>query len=784
MKNFIHHNARTLREASRLLMEYKGKAKINAGGTDLLGAMRDKSLPVYPEAVINIKTVESLDYIKRSSRGIRIGALARLADIAVSNEVKEEYALLSEAVKSVATPHIRNMATIGGNLAQEVRCWYYRYPRQIGGPIHCLRKGGKICNALLGDNRYHSIFGAASLSLNPCSGHCPAGIAVSSYLDHVKQGDLDGAARIIMEHNPIPAVTGRVCPAFCESGCNRGELDDPVAIRAVERELGDYILRKAESFYKKPDHQTGKSIAVIGSGPAGLSAAYYLRRAGHRVVILERFSTAGGMLTHSIPGYRLPGPVVEEQIRALEDMGIEIRTGVEVGSAITVPQLMDEFDAVFLAAGAWKERSLGIEGEDLAVSGLGFLNRVSAGSGDLPGKRAAVVGGGNVAVDVARMLRRLGAEPVVLYRRTEMEMPAFREEVGKAREEGVEFEFLTLPTRISRSGKGVLIECVDIKLGEPDESGRPKPEQVPGSEHGLSFDVIIQAIGEERERELFPLEIPESEKGFAVLPYHGKDLFLGGDFLNGPSTVSAAVFSGREAALAIEASLGEEVRPRETEGLSGSFVRPWIELDRARTVLPERPVNERMESIEKEDLPGMGEENAKNEARRCFNCGCLAVTPSDIGVALVALDADIVTTKRNVAAQDFFRADAARSNILDPDELIKEIRIPRPPDGARQKWEKFTLRKPVDFAIVSVAAVVTERKGVCIDARIVLGAVAPEPMRMKQAEDALKGRPLSESTARSAAEQAVMGAIPLTMNDYKVDIVKALVKKAVVPEKS
>ena len=162
------------REATRLLAKYEGKAKVNAGGTDLLGAMRDKCLSEYPEAVINIKTINGLDYIKKDKKGLRIGALTKLADIAGSPEVKEEYKLLAEAAHSVASPHIRNMATIGGNLAQDVRCWYYRYPQQIGGPIICLRKGGKICSALAGDNRYHSIFGAAPMTEYPCASHCPA----------------------------------------------------------------------------------------------------------------------------------------------------------------------------------------------------------------------------------------------------------------------------------------------------------------------------------------------------------------------------------------------------------------------------------------------------------------------------------------------------------------------------------------------------------------------------------------------------------------------------------
>jgi NADPH-dependent glutamate synthase beta subunit-like oxidoreductase/CO/xanthine dehydrogenase FAD-binding subunit len=772
VKPFAHHNARTLREAVKFLKQYNGKAKVNAGGTDLLGALRDKSIPEYPEALINIKTIDKLDAIRKSAKQIRIGALAKLADIADSSEVKEEYGLLAQAALSVATPHIRSMATIGGNLAQDVRCWYYRYPRQIGGPIQCLRKGGTLCNALLGDNRYHSLFGSAPLTQNPCSGHCPAGTAIPTYLEYIKAGDLETGARMIMEYNPIPAITGRVCPAFCEADCNRRDLDDPVAIRSIEKRLGDYILQKADRFYGKPDHQTGKSVAIIGSGPAGLSAAFYLRRAAHRVVVFERFPKAGGMLANSIPASRLPRNIVEAQIAVLQGMGIEIRTGVEIGSKLKLPQLIDEFDAVFLAAGAWKERALGVEGDELAVSGLDFLNRVSGGSEDVPGNRVAVVGGGNVAIDVARTLRSLGAEPVILYRRAEAEMPAFEEEVKKAREEGIEFKFLTLPARILRSGDGVVLECVRMKLGAPDESGRPRPEPVAGSEYDLVFDAVMQAIGEEPDLSLLPEEYQESAQESSVLPYHGKNLYLGGDFLTGPSTVAAAVSSGRETASAIGLSFGDRDQAQDLKESAGKFLRTTFDAAGASSNLKE------------ENSLDLKESTMEQEAQRCFNCGCLAVAPSDVAVALVALNAKIITTKRSVSAQDFFRATATSSTILEKDELIKEVRVPKPPAGSFQKYEKFTLRKPIDFAIVSVASLVTEKKGICKDARIVLGAVAPEPIIAKKAEDAVRGRSITGETAEQAAEQAAEGAVPLSMNNYKIDILKSLVKKALLTKKS
>ncbi|HEY3278448.1 MAG TPA: FAD binding domain-containing protein, partial [Syntrophorhabdaceae bacterium] len=264
MKPFTHHNARSVREAGALLKQYGGKARVNAGGTDLLGAMRDRSIAEYPEALINLKTIQDLDYIKKDESGLRIGALARLADIAGSTEVREAYPLLADAVYSVASPHIRNMATIGGNLAQEVRCWYYRYPEQLGGAITCLRKGGKVCSALAGDNRYHSLFGAARLTENPCASHCPAHANIPAYMEKVREGDFAAGARILMEYNPLPAITGRICPVFCEPECNRKGYDEPVAIQCVERGVGDYVLEKAHEFYQAPKKASGKQVAIVG----------------------------------------------------------------------------------------------------------------------------------------------------------------------------------------------------------------------------------------------------------------------------------------------------------------------------------------------------------------------------------------------------------------------------------------------------------------------------------------------------------------------------------------
>jgi NADPH-dependent glutamate synthase beta subunit-like oxidoreductase len=779
MRSFKHFNARTFDEASALLKAYKGKAMLNAGGTEVLSTLKGEYLSTYPEAVINIKTLSDLDTIKEERGVLKIGALTKLSDIAKSPLLKRSCKVLVEAAHSVATPQIRNTATIGGNLCQDVRCWYYRYPDHIGGRILCLRKGGKICNALTGDNRYHSIFGTAGVTVYPCSSNCPAHTDIPSFLSRVTNGNLVEAARVLLEFNPIPAITGRVCPIFCEPECYRSEFDEPVATRCIERSLGDTILERMKEIFTPPETRSGKSIAIVGSGPAGLAAAYYLRRSGYQVTVFERLPEAGGMLLHSIPPYRLPKDVVRKQIQALKGMGIKFETGVNVGKDVPLTKLMGRFGAVFLASGAWKERPLGIKGERIALSGLQFLNRVNAGDREIPGRKVAVIGGGNVAMDVARTLRRLGAEPVVIYRRTQSEMPAFKDEVKKAEEEGIEFQFLTLPTEALEANGKIMLKCVRMRLGSPDASGRPQPILIRGSDFTAPFDALIKAVGEEPDRSLLPAGFRQKSLKASLSAHSlGKNLFVGGDLVTGPSTVIQAVASGREAANLIERSFKGSQPTAKAEETAPTFRSASLETA-PRIRIPELSASERVKGVDLEDTQGLSLSEIQTEASRCFNCGCLAVNPSDIGIALTALDATIVTTKRTVDAQTFFTASATRSTLLDPDEVVKEIQIPKPPDRAQQKYLKFTLRTPVDFAIVSVVSVITIERGVCVDARIALGAVAPGPLRAKAAEEAIIGQPIDEHRAAEAAEQAVAGAQPLSMNAYKVEIAKTLVKRAI-----
>ena len=434
--------------------------------------------------MINIKNVPGLNFIKAGSKRLRIGALTTLADVANFPAIKQDYLLLAEAAHSVASPNLRNMATVGGNLAQDVRCWYYRYPQQIGGPIVCLRKGGRICNALVGDNRYHSIFGAAAAVERRCSGHCPVHIDIPAYLRQIRKGNIAEAAKILMNCNPIPAITGRVCPVFCEPQCNRSEFDDPVAIHCIEREVGDYILDHAADYFIPPENESGKKIAIVGSGPAGLAAAFCLRGLGHDVTVFEKMEEPGGMLLYSIPPFRLPKEVVRKQIQALESMGVKFEVGSRIGSERTIAQIKSESDVVFLACGTWKSLKLAVPGEDAGgvCSALEFLSRINRGERMALGKKVIVIGGGSVAIDVARTARRLGAEEVNLVCLETLDvaskdrMPALDWEIAEALEEGIIIHpSLGISEIIVENGKPAGIKtkkCTSVR--EPDGKWNPQ----------------------------------------------------------------------------------------------------------------------------------------------------------------------------------------------------------------------------------------------------------------------------------------------------------------------
>lgn len=787
MKNFTHIDAETLSQAAEILTDEKKNARLIAGGTDLLSVLKHKLEPDYPDTIVNIKTVEGLDYIEEDEKGLRIGAAAKLGDIASSPVVKEGYNALADAARSVATPLVRNLATIGGNLCQEVRCWYYRYPDEIGGRIKCLRKGGDTCNAMTGENRNHSIFGARKVNLSGCSQNCPAHVDIPEYLAKLQSGDIDGAAAILMASNPIPAVTSRVCTHFCQMNCKRKGYDENVNIGGLERFVGDYILENKDRFMAPPTAESGKKVAVVGSGPAGLTAAYYLRKRGHSVLVYDRMEDAGGLLRYAIPDYRLPKDIVRKTIEALEYMGIEFRTGVEIGKDIPVSALVKEYDSVFLNTGAWKRPLIGLDGEELTTFGLDFLIEVNRWMEGKIGKDIIVVGGGNVAVDVAITAKRMGAANVVMAcLEAESEMPASEEEISRAKEEGITILPSWGPKEILRDGGRIagltLKRCTSVF----DDKGRFSPvydENETSTLHGSS---ILMAVGQKTDLSFLgeELELEVNRGLISVEPSTMKTsmdkVFAVGDVTTGPKTVVGAIADGKKASVAVHSFMTGETESDPCRPLGSLIAFDASAVAHSSCArLAERPREER--GLHLEDSYGLTWEQVRKEAKRCFNCGCLAVNPSDVAAVLIAMDAEIETTERRETLESMMKTSHCR--LVEDGEIVTGIRIPASMKEYRVGYDKYRVRDSHDFAVVSVASAYRVKDGIVEDARIVLGAVAPIPLRVKKAEEYVNGKAITPQLAREAAEIALEGAIPLSKNSYKIQIARTLVRNSLLNAK-
>ena len=782
MKYFEHESAATFDEAVSLLKESpKGKTVVMAGGSDLIGVLKEQILEDYPEKVVDLKTVRGGEYIKQDGDTIEIGALTKLCDIVKSDLLNEKAPVLSQAARSVATPLIRNVATMGGNICQDVRCWFYRYPHGIGGRMDCMRKGGKECYAVMGDNRYHSIFGGMKVHTTPCSVQCPANTDIPAYMERLREGDVEGAAHILMEANPIPMITSRVCAHTCQEQCNRCGSDESVSIHGVERYVGDYILEHPDTFYRAPETETGHKVALVGAGPAGLSAAYYLRKAGHDVTVVDKMEEPGGMLTYAIPNYRLPKSYVKQVAAAYEKMGIRFRLGCCLGEDIQAEDLEKEYDNVFYATGAWKRPVLGFDGEEFTEFGLQFLMEVNQWMNKKDRRHVLVVGGGNVAMDVAITARRLGAESVTLAcLESEPEMPASREEIARAREEGIEIMPSYGVSKAIYEGSQVtgmeLMRCTSVK----DENGRFNPRYDREETLRVSADSILMAAGQKVD-----LSFLGDKYGLALergLIQVDKDtqatsksgIYAGGDATTGPATVIQGVRSGRNAAEAI--NRGYAVMPeRRREDKFIHFDTAGVKEEHA---VKDKELSAAERALDKEDSFTLTGEEAAREAGRCMNCGCYSVNASDISPVLILLDARIVTTKKTVRAADFFTTRLKAADMLDTDELVTAVRF-RVPEGYTTAYDKFRVREAVDFAIVSLAYAYRMKDGLIEDARIVLGGVAPVPMERKKVEAFLAGRKPDEALAEAAAELAVEGTAAMANNSYKIQEVRALIKKMI-----
>jgi NADPH-dependent glutamate synthase beta subunit-like oxidoreductase/NAD-dependent dihydropyrimidine dehydrogenase PreA subunit len=442
----------------------------------------------------------------------------------------------------------------------------------------------------------------------------------------MKEGKFDEALAVIRERIPFPSICGHACYRPCEMKCGNRQFGDSIAIRALKRaavELGGDLWRKNLTL----SPASGKRVAVVGSGPSGLTAAYYLATLGHKVKVLEALEEPGGMMRYGIPKYRLPRKSLDKEISYLQDIGVEIETNRRIESVGLLFQ--EGYHVVYLACGAHKGAKLGIAGEDLpgVIDGISFLKEVNRGNTPVLGNRVAVIGGGNTAVDAARCAARLGAgEITIIYRRSQVEMTAYEEEVGSAVFEGIRMQFLAAPARVVRQDDGLELSLLRMELGKPDNSGRRSPVPVKGSEYTSCFDTVIVAIGQVPViSDTIALKVDDKKKTAIVEPETLQTnlprVFAGGDMVSGPASIIEAIAYGRKAASSIDKYLGgtgaidQQLAPAEEEVL----VTEYQVQEQSQTMIRCAPLTDRVRNFQSVES-GLNEEMAVKEAQRCRSC--------------------------------------------------------------------------------------------------------------------------------------------------------------------
>ena len=468
----------------------------------------------------------------------------------------------------------------------------------------------------------------------PCVLACPGQTDCQGYVGLIANGEYEKALELIKDKIPLPAALGRVCPHPCEEACRRGLIDEPISIQQLKRFAADMDL-EGEVFVPECEEDTGKSVAIIGGGPMGLSAAYFLRQMGHDVTIFESMPNAGGMLRYGIPEYRLPKAVLDEEIATIESMGVEIITNTKVGVDIPFETIRSDYDAVLLGIGAWVSTGVGCKGEDAegVIGGIDFLRRVVRNEEIGMGRKVAIVGGGNTAMDACRTAVRLGAEEVYnIYRRTKDEMPADMVEIEEAEEEGVIFKNLTNPIEVVKDENGHVKEVVlqVMELGEPDASGRRKPVPVEGKTETLAIDTMILAIGQAVDATVFDCDKTrknaiayDPDTFMTSIP----GVFAGGDCGNDKISIAIeAIADARKAADSIDAYLyGEVLKYEKPYVVERDDITEKTFEDRERMCRPEIPQlspEERKDNFSEVIPEGFTEEQAVAEASRCLECGC------------------------------------------------------------------------------------------------------------------------------------------------------------------
>jgi len=469
----------------------------------------------------------------------------------------------------------------------------------------------------------------------PCADACPnsnmirkALMTVSKAEDFGKTNDqaFEEAAYIFLETTPFPSTCGRVCPHPCESGCNRNELEGGVGINAFERYLGDFALEKKLVPTKLSDEARSEKVAIIGSGPAGMSCAYHLARRGYNVTVFEAFPKSGGMLRYGIPDYRLPQNILDAEVQRILDMGVELKLNTIVGKDISMADLRDQYNAVFVGLGAHHGLKLRVQGEDAenVWTGTDFLHRINAGETVDVGSSVVVIGGGDTAIDAARVARRLGANATILYRRTREEMPAIDEEIEGALEEGVRIDYLAAPLEISADGSTATgMKCQRMELGEPDASGRRRPVPIEGDTYDLEFSTLIAAISQEPDFTGFE-ELIEGRDWIKVddkFVTKLENVFAGGDNINLDIAITA-IAHGRKAAEAIhEKFTGQSITGEKRAIIKADKMMLSYYEKKDRTPVDHLPVDERFKAMDAEIVKTWAEEKAVAEAKRCMSCG-------------------------------------------------------------------------------------------------------------------------------------------------------------------
>jgi len=522
---------------------------------------------------------------------------------------------LSEAVKDAA------LCALGGTAPNPVLSTIRYFRDEYESHIKYKRCPAGVCRGIIS---------------SACQHICPLEQDVSCYIGLIAQGQFEKAIEIVRRENPLPSICGRVCTATCEAKCRAGEGDgEAISIRMLKRFLADYEREKGLDLIPKPEQKRSQQVAIVGSGPAGLTCAYYLALDGYRVTIYESLPVAGGMLAVGIPEYRLPKDILNWEIENIRKLGVDIKTNTTVGTDIRLEDLWSKYDAVFIATGTHKGLKMNIKGEGLpqVIDAVDFLRDLHLGREPKVGQKVAVVGGGDAAIDAARVAKRLGKDVQILYRRTRREMPAIKEEVEEAIKEGIEIQFLVTPVRVlSENGRLKGLECIRMELGSIDRSGRRRPVPIEGSEFTIEIDTLIPAIGQQPD-----LSVISSSDRLKLTKYNtievnpetfhaGIDgVFAGGDVVSGPNTVTAAMAHGKIAAQMIHKYIQEQPIERKYKVTRSAMRVEAIELTEKEIEELQKPdmpllaVEQRSGNFGEVEL-GFTEEMAIKEAKRCLRC--------------------------------------------------------------------------------------------------------------------------------------------------------------------